>query len=69
MLFTALMIRLVSGIVMSVVSAVSRSIAGDGGVPLLETGVAAAFVSIEAVVFILLMVAIYRQLAPQTITQ
>lgn len=69
MLFTALMIRLVSGIVMSVVSAVSRSIAGDGGVPLLETGVAAVFVSIEAVVFILLMVAIYRQLAPQTITQ
>ncbi len=69
MLFTALMIRLVSGVVMSIVDAVSRSIAGAGGVPLLETGVAAALVSIEAVVFVLLIVAIYRQLSPKTVTQ
>lgn len=69
MLFVALMVRLASGIVMSIVNAASKAIAGEGGVPLLETGVAAAFVSIEAVVFVLLIVAIYRQLAPQTVTQ
>lgn len=69
MLFVAVIIRLVSGIVGSVVASISRTIAGNGGVPLLETGLAAAFVSLEAVVFVILIVAIYRHLAPQTVTQ
>ncbi len=69
MLFVAIFMRLVSGVLGSVVSLVSRSVAGEGGIPLLETGVAAAFVSIEAVVFVVLIVAIYRQLTPQTAIQ
>jgi hypothetical protein len=69
MLFVAVVMRLVSGVLGSVVSLVSWSVAGDGGIPLLETGVAAAFVSIETVVFVVLIVAIYRQLAPQTAIQ
>ncbi len=69
MLFVAIFMRLVSGVLGSVVSLVSQSVAGDGGIPLLETGVAAAFVSIETVVFVVLIVAIYRQLAPQTAIQ
>jgi hypothetical protein len=69
MLFVAIIIRLVSGVVGSIIGLISRSIAGDGGVPLLETGFAAAFVSIEAVVYVVLIVAIYRQLKPQTAIQ
>lgn len=69
MLFTALMIRLISGIFVSSVGWMARSIAGNGGVPLLETAVAAAFVSVEAVIFVVLIVAIYRQLEPQTVTR
>lgn len=69
MLFVAIFMRLVSGVLGSVVSLVSQSVAGDGGIPLLETGAAAAFVSIEAVVFVVLIVAIYRQLTPQTAIQ
>lgn len=68
MVFTALVIRLLSGVAMSIVGAASRSMAGDGGLRLLETGVAAAFASIESVVFVVLIVAIYRQLAPQTVS-
>lgn len=69
MLFVALIIRLVSGVVGSLIALISRSLAGEDGVPLLETGVAAAFVSIEAVIFVILIVAIYRQLVPQTAIQ
>lgn len=69
MLFVALIIRVVSGVVGSLIALIARSLAGEGGVPLLETGFAAAFVSVEAVVFVILIVAIYRQLAPQTAIQ
>jgi hypothetical protein len=69
MLFVALMVRLVASVVGSIIGLISRSIAGEGGIPLIETGFAAAFVSIEAVIFVVLIVAVYRQLAPQSAKQ
>lgn len=69
MLFVALIIRLVSIIVGSMVGLISRLLAGEGGLPLLDTGFAAAFTSIEAVIFVVFIAAIYRHLAPQTAIQ
>ena len=66
MLFVAVALRIVSGIVGGAVDAVCQSIAGEGGIPILQSGVSGLFVAIEAVAFILMLVAVNRQLSAQT---
>nr|WP_315458183.1 hypothetical protein [uncultured Sphingorhabdus sp.] len=62
-LFVALAVRVLSVIVMSIVAAITISVAGEGGVPIIEAAVTAIFATLEAVAYVLLMVAIHRQLA------
>ena len=69
MLFVALAVRIASGIVGGAVGAVSQSIAGEAGIPILESGVSAFFVAVEAVAFVLMLVAVNRQLSAQTPSQ
>ena len=66
MLFVALAVRLASGIVSGAVGTVSQSIAGEAGIPILQSGVSALFVTVEAVAFILMLAAVNRQLSAQT---
>lgn len=66
MLFVALAVRLASRIVSGAVGAVSQSIAGEAGIPILQSGVSALFVTVEAVAFILMLAAVNRQLSAQT---
>jgi hypothetical protein len=49
--------------------AICQSIAGEGGVPIVESAVKALFVAIEAVAFIVMLVAVNRQLSAQTPNQ
>lgn len=69
MLFVALAVRIASGIVGGAVDAVCQSIAGADGIPILQSGVSALFVTLEAVAFILMLVAVNRQLSAQTPNQ
>lgn len=64
MLFVAVVVRLLSGIVMSIAVGVTTGIAGEGGVPIIEAAVTGIFATLEAVAFVLLIVSIHRQLAP-----
>ena len=66
MLFVAVIIRLFAGVADSAIVAIGQSIAGEGGVPTVESAVKALFVCIEAVAFILMLVAVNRQLSAQT---
>lgn len=62
-LFVALAVRVLSVIVMSIVAAITISVAGEGGVPVIEAAVTAIFATLEAIAYVLLMVAIHHQLA------
>ena len=66
MLFVTVVIRLFSGIVGGVVEAICQAFAGADGIPILQSAVTALFVAIEAVVYVLTLVAINRQLSAQT---
>jgi hypothetical protein len=56
-------------IVSGAVGAVSQSIAGEAGIPILQSGVSALLVTVEAVAFILMLAAVNRQLSAQTPNQ
>jgi len=64
-LFVALAVRALSGIVMSIVAGITMGVAGEGGIPVIEAAVTAVFATLEAVAYVLLMVAIHRQLTPR----
>ena len=66
MLFVAVAVRLLSSIVGGIIVAICQSIAGEAGIPILQSGVTAFFITIEAVAFILMLVAVHRQLSAQT---
>jgi hypothetical protein len=66
MLFVAVIVRIFAGVADSAITAICAAIAGQGGVPIVESAVQALFVAIEAVAFILMLVAINRQLSAQT---
>jgi len=63
LMFVALGVRVLSGIVMAIVAAIAIAVAGEGGVPVINAVVTAIFAAIEAVAYVLLTVAIHRQLA------
>lgn len=63
MLFVALAVRLLSGVAMAIVATITSAVAGDGGVPVIEAAVTAAFATLEVVSYVILMVAIHRQLS------
>lgn len=69
MLFVAVIVRIFAGIADSAIAAMCQSIAGEGGVPIVESAVKAVFVAIEAVAFILMLVAVNRQLSAKTPTR
>lgn len=64
-MFVALAVRVLSGIAMAIVVAITIGVAGDGGIPVIEAAITAIFAVLEAVSYVLLMVAIHRQLAPR----
>jgi len=64
-MFVALALRVLSGIAIAIVAAVMIGVAGEGGVPVIEAAVTAIFAAIEAVAYVLVTVAIHRQLAPR----
>lgn len=65
----ALVTWLISTVANLLVGLLCVLVAGPEGVPLVETGVAALFSTIQGVILIALTVAIYRQLKPQTTGQ
>ncbi|MFN3618697.1 hypothetical protein [Sphingorhabdus sp.] len=69
MLFVAVALRILAGIANAAVVAVCQAIAGEGGVPIVESGVKGLFAAVEAVSFVLMLVAVNRQLSAQTVTQ
>ena len=69
MLFVAIAVRLTSAIVGGVVEFICQALAGEGGIPILQSGVTALFITFEAVAFILMLVAVNRQLSAQMATQ
>ncbi|WP_295497040.1 hypothetical protein [Sphingorhabdus sp. EL138] len=66
MLFVAVILRIFSGVADAAIVAICQSIAGEGGVPIVESAVKALFVTLEAVAFIVMLVAVNRQLSAQT---
>ena len=62
-MFVALAVRVLSGMVMAIVVGITMGVAGDGGIPVIEAAITAIFAAVEAVAYVLLMVAIHRQLA------
>ncbi|MEY3634126.1 MAG: hypothetical protein RLZZ61_536 [Pseudomonadota bacterium] len=69
MLFVAVILRIFAGVADAAIVAICQSIAGEGGVPIVESAVKALFVALEAVAFIVMLVAINRQLSAQTPNQ
>lgn len=69
MLFVAIAARMISAIVGGVVQGICQALVGEGGIPILQSGVSAFFITFEAVAFILMLVAVNRQLSAQTATQ
>ncbi|RRQ51866.1 hypothetical protein [Sphingorhabdus wooponensis] len=69
MLFVAVILRIFAGVADAAIVAICQSIAGEGGVPIVVSAVKALFVAIEAVVFIVMLVAVNRQLSAQTPNQ
>jgi hypothetical protein len=66
MLFVAVILRFFGGVADAAIVAICQSIAGEEGVPMVESAVKAVFVTLEAVAFILTLVAVNRQLSAQT---
>ena len=66
MLFVAVILRIFAGVADAAIVAICQSIAGKDGVPIVESAVKALFVTLEAVAFILMLVAVNRQLSAQT---
>jgi hypothetical protein len=66
MLFVAVILRIFAGVADAAIVAIFQSIAGEDGVPIVESAVKALFVTLEAVAFILMLVAVNRQLSAQT---
>ena len=66
MLFVAVIVRIFSGVADAAIVAICQSIAGEDGIPIVESAVKALFVALEAVAFILMLVAVNRQLSAQT---
>ena len=69
MLFVAVLVRLVSSIAGGAINAICTAIAGEGGIPILQSAVTAFFVAAEAIAFVLMLVSVHRQLSAQTISQ
>jgi hypothetical protein len=69
MLFIAVAIRLVSGIAGDAVAGICHALAGEGGVPVVEAAVSAFFAAVEAVIYVVVLTALNRQLGAQTATQ
>lgn len=69
MLFVAVFVRLVASIAGGAVDAVCIAIAGEGGIPILQSAVTASFVAIEAIAFVLMLVSVNRELSAQTVSQ
>ena len=67
MLFVAVILRIFAGVADTAIVAICQSIAGEGGVPIVESAVKALFVTLEAVAFIVMLVAVNRQLSAQTV--
>jgi hypothetical protein len=66
MIFVAVIFRIFAGMAYAAIVAICQSIAGEDGVPIIESAVKALFVTLEAVAFILMLVAVNRQLSAQT---
>jgi hypothetical protein len=66
MLFVAVIVRIFAGVADTAIVAICQSIAGEDGIPIVESAVKALFVVLEAVAFILMLVAVNRQLSAQT---
>jgi hypothetical protein len=66
MLFVAVLLRIFAGLADDAIIAICQSIAGEAGVPIVESAVKALFVALEAVAFIVMLVAVNRQLSAQT---
>jgi hypothetical protein len=66
MLFVAVIVRIFAGVADTAIVAICQSIAGEDGIPIVESAVKALFVVLEAVAFILVLVAVNRQLSAQT---
>jgi hypothetical protein len=66
MLFVAVILRIFADVADTVIVAICQSIAGEPGIPIVESAVKALFVAVEAVAFILMLVAVNRQLSAQT---
>ena len=68
-LFIAVAIRLVSGIAGDAVAGICQALAGEGGVPIVEAAVSAFFAAVEAVIYVIAVTAVNRQLGAQTAPQ
>jgi hypothetical protein len=66
MLFVAVIVRIFAGVADAAIVAICQSIAGEDGIPIVESAVKALFVALETVAFILMLVAVNRQLSAQT---
>ena len=66
MFFVAVIVRIFAAVADAAIVAICQSIAGEDGVPIVESAVKALFVALEAVAFILMLVAVNRQLSAQT---
>ena len=66
MLFVAVFLRIFAGVADAAIVAICQSIAGEEGVPIVESAVKALFVTLEAVAFTLMLIAVNRQLSAQT---
>ena len=69
MLFVTVVVRLIAGIAGGVVEAICQAIAGADGIPIVQSAITALFVAGEAVAYVLMLVAINRQLSAQTVPQ
>jgi hypothetical protein len=61
-LFIAVAIRLVSGIAGDAVTGICQAIAGEGGIPIVQAAVSAFFAAVEAVIYVIAVTAVNRQL-------
>jgi hypothetical protein len=69
MLFVAIAVRIFAGVADAAIVTICQSIAGEGGVPIVESAGKALFAAVEAVLFVVMLVAVNRQLSAQTATQ
>lgn len=69
MVFATVIVRLIAGIAGGVVEAICQAIAGADGIPIIQSAITALFVAGEAVAYVLMLVAINRQLSAQTVPQ